>query len=458
MNLLSRQDRAASFERSAARRNMLLAIWCIAILIIGLAVGRAIETGSKTALALTAIAVAGSILLAVFASHVNLLYATAFATIPMTQLILPGIGLPVNELMLTLALVVSLVQNRGDLEPLPGYPKVAASVLIGMMTISMMLNGGFELDAFKRLGHIVLFCGVILAIGAGLLPRRVIQKGLLIGIVVSSISGIVFLFAGIAPNGYEGRLTGQLFGDPNPAALAILALGALSIEVVPSGWRRNATIAFLVIPFLLTQSRGSLIALGICLVWWYLGRRLRPSAGLAVLGSTIFLITTVQETVQNIGVFSSRAGSDALRGAILSKSLEAAGTGFWVGNGLGETILTVYTPLDFFFHNSYLAVVAEGGILSAIAIVGLIVMTFIRMINLPTPKRNLWFEMALLAILAAAFHLGEVLLDLPAAVAVGFCLDWLARPEESPRDRIWVPNRRMGQPNRTNWPLATPVP
>lgn len=458
-------NRNGSFELSAKRRNSMMAIWCIVILVIGLAVGRAMQTGSRAALIVTAIAVAGAILLAVFASHVNLLYATAFATIPMTSVILPGVGLPLNELMLLLALIVALIQNPGDLEPLPGFPKVAAAVLIGMMTISTALNSGFDLAAFKRLGHLLLYCGVFLAIGAGLLPRRVIQKGLLIGISVSSFFGVIYLLLGIAPFGYPGRLTGLLFADPNPAALAILGLGALSIQVVPKGVRRNMTIGLLAVPFLLTQSRGALIALGLCLVWWLLGRRLRPGAGLAVLGGTVAMISILPATIQQIGLFANRSGSDSLRSSILSKSLEAAQNGFWLGNGPGKTVLDVYSSLDFFFHNSYLALIAEGGIVCAVAVVGLMVMTFIRMITLPMLLRNPWFEIGLLTLLAGGFHLGEVLLELPAAVAIGFCLDWLARPQDSPDARIWTrnrvmgpPNRMMGPPNRMMGPNTTPVP
>lgn len=425
------------------RRNALMVLWCLVILVVGVAAGRAIETGSRTAIGIAAMIVAVAILLAVFATHINLFYGVAFATVPMTSVIVPGAKLPLNELMLTIALIVCIVQNRGHRDRLPAFPKIAAAVLLGMMTISTALNGGFDLNAMKRLGHLALFCGVFLAIAAGMLPRRIIQKGILIGISLASITGVIYLAIGYAPRGYEGRLTGLLFGDPNPAAVAILVLGFLSIEIVPAGWRRNGVIALFAVPFLLTQSRGALVAVFLCLVWWFLGRRLRPSAGLAVLGGSIAVVSIMPATIQNSGVFASRAGSDVLRSTILSKSLAAAGEGFWLGNGPGNTRLDVYGQYQFYFHNSFLAVIAEGGILSAIAIVVLIILTFIRMISLPPLVRNPWFEMALIAVLATAFHLGEVLLDLPSAIAIGFCLTWIVRPESEPDSGLFASSRRI---------------
>jgi len=267
-----------------------------------------------------------------------------------------------------------------------------------------------------------------LAIGAGLIPRRVMQKGMLIGLGIASTSGIIFLIAGISPSGYQGRLTGMFFGDPNPAAMAILVLGFLSIEIIRVGKRRNFAIALLAIPFLLTQSRSSLVAVGLCFVWWFVARRLRPTAGIAVIGGSAAVVSLIPTTVQGIGVFGSRSGSDLLRAAILSESIKSAIRGFWFGNGPGTAKVEVYGIYNFYFHNSYFGVIAEGGIVAAVAVVGLMLFEFIRLIALPVVLRNTWIEMSLIAIATSAFHLGEVLLNLPAAVAIGFCIDWIARP------------------------------
>jgi O-antigen ligase len=375
----------------------------------------------------------------------------------MTSIMIPGLRLPLNEVMLTVALLLAVAQNPGNLRRLPGFAKVAAAALVGMMAISAALNNGVDLNTSKRLGHVVLYCGLYLAIAAGLFPLRSIQKGLLVGISLASLSGVLSLAAGIAPHGYEGRLTGQLFGDPNPAALMILVLGLLSIEIIPAGFRRNSVIALFAVPFLLTQSRGALLAVGFCVAWWFLGRRLRPSAGLALLGSTIAIVTVLKEYVQYIGVFSSRAGSDILRGQILTKSFESARDNFWFGDGPGFNVLSVFSKYDFLFHNSYLAIVSEGGIVSAIAVIALLIMTLIRMISLPTNLRNPWFEMALISILVIGFHLGEVLLDLPAAIAVGFCLYWIDQARPTFAQPTGSARRRTGPPGQVLRPKVSPV-
>ena len=403
-------------------------LWATAVLVVGVSAAYGSATNSATALVLAAAAAGGAILLTLFALNVNLLYGVAFAALPMSALVLPNIGLPINELLLAVALVVALIRNDREREPLPNFPKLMALILLAAMVLSSAFNQSFDVSTLKRIGHLVLYCGLYLAIGAGLLPRRVMQKGMLIGLSIASVSGIIYLIGGISPSGYRGRLTGLLFGDPNPAALVILALGFLSIEIVRAGWRRNTAFVLLAIPFLLTQSRSALVGAGLCFVWWFVARRLRPAAGIAVIGGSAALVSLVPTTVQDIGVFGSRSGSDLLRAAILSESIKSAIRGFWFGNGPGTAKVEVYGIYNFYFHNSYFAVIAEGGIVAAVAVVGLMLFEFIRLIALPAVLRNTWIEMSLIAIATSAFHLGEVLLNLPAAVAIGFCIDWIARP------------------------------
>jgi O-antigen ligase len=445
-------------NRDANQRNALMVLWCLGILVVGVSVGRAMQSGSRSAFMVPVAALGGAILIAVFATHRNFFYATTFATVPMTSIIIPGLNLPLNELMLTAALLLAVAQNPGNLRRLPGFAKVAAAMLMGAMSVSAIINSGFDLPSGKRLGHLALYCGLYLAIAAGLFPLRSIQKGLLVGISLASLSGVLSLAAGITPSGYEGRLTGQLFGDPNPAALMILVLGALSIEIIQAGWRRNSVIALFAIPFLLTQSRGALLAVGFCIAWWFVGRRLRPSAGLSLLATVVLMASVLKESVQNIGVFSSRTGSDVLRGEILSKSVESARNNFWFGDGPGFNVLSVFSQYDFFFHNSFLALISEGGIISIAAVVSLMVMTLIRMCALPVSLRNPWFEIALISILVVAFHLGEVLLDLPAAIAVGFCLYWIDRSEPRSIQPRRPTTRLTGPPGPANWPRVAPVP
>ena len=216
-------------------------------------------------------------------------------------------------------------------------------------------------------------------------------------------------------------------------------------------------MGLLTVPFFLTLSRGAFLALGFCVAWWLIGRRLRPSAGIALLASTVAIAAFLKEYVQTIGLFGDRAASDLLREQILASSFESARENFWFGDGPGFNVLSVFTQYDFLFHNSYLAVVSEGGIISAIAVISLLFVTLTRMTALPVNLRNPWFEMALIAILVTGFHLGEVLLDLPAAIAIGFCLYWIDRPEPTSIQPMQATTRLTGPTRPVQWPKVAPV-
>ena len=426
---ITRPSRVGRPDPAPIARWVVPAVWAMVVLAIGLGASYATSAHSDIALAAVAGVLGITVVVMLLAVRVEVLYAVAFATLPMTALTTPGQHLPVNELLLAIALVVAVVQNRRHTTRLPAFPKVMGAVLIGMMTISAALNHQFGLDAIKRIGHLSIYVGLFLAIGAGLIPRRVMQRGMLIGLALASVIGIACLAVGVAPFGYDGRLTGLLFADPNPAALAILALGFLSIEIVPAGPRRTTVVVLFIIPLLLTQSRSSLVAAAMCFTWWFVARRMRPAAGIAVIGGAAAAISLLPTSIQDFGVFGGRSGSDALRSSILSESIRSAMHGFWYGNGPGTAKVEVNRIYTFYFHNSYLAVLSEGGIIAATAVVVLLLVEFVRLISLPVVLRNTWIEMAIITFATAGFHLGEVLLDLPAAVAIGFCLDWVARPD-----------------------------
>ena len=418
----------------------LLAVWVGMVLLIGLAGAQASTTGSRSALIVVVIVVGSLTLIGFFAAHVNLLYGVAIATILMAGIVIPGLTVPLNEVLLLIALLTAVIQKRKERVPVATFAKVATASLIGLFLLSAVIHQSFGLDTSKRIGHVALWCGLILALAAGLIPRKTVQKGVLIGISVSCFVGVVWLALGFAPFGYNGRLTG-LFSDPNVAGFTVLTLGCLSIEIVPKGWRRNTTIFLLAIPLVLTQSRGTLLAASFCLGWWFVGRRLRPSSGLALLSGTTFLVSFLPVALQQAGVFSNRAGSDVLRSTILIESWSAAIRGFWIGNGVGATKVNVYDRFNFFFHNSYLALVSEGGILTAIVVVSIVLTAFIRLVSLPLLQRDIWLEMALIAVAVCALYLGEVLLDLTSAIAIGLAFKRVAQarsvaPNPIPRSRI----------------------
>lgn len=420
-----------STTRELARRILLTAVWVGLVLVATVAAAQAMATGGQRWLTIVAVVAGGVVLLAVFAQNVDLLFGLAFASLAAPTVIVPGLRLPANEILLTVALVVALIQQHRVRRRIPPFVLISLAVLLAMLTISMALNDAIAMETLKRIAHVVVFGGIILVLAAGLIPRDVIRKGALFGITASSALGLLWLAMGRTPHGYTGRLTGA-FGDPNVAGMTILVLGALSIEVVPRGWRRNILTSFLLLAFVLTLSRSSYLALAFCVLWWFIGRRMRLAGGLSVLAGATFAFSILPSTVQQMGIFSGRAGSDALRNSVLAKSIEAAGSGFLFGHGPGSTRVLVRNSFNMFFHNSYLAAISEGGFVTLAALVALVLGTFGSIVTLPRPSRQIFFEMALIAVAVMAFHLGEVLLDLVCAATVGVALSWLTQVRSNP--------------------------
>ena len=107
----------------------------------------------------------------------------------------------------------------------------------------------------------------------------------------------------------------------------------------------------------------------------------------------------------------------------------------WYGNGPGTSKVEVQGE-TFFFHNSYLALQNEGGRLAVALLVGAGIVALVGLMRLPAGSRNFWYEGALIALAVCAVNLGEVLLELPPALALGMAasttLAW-PQPSRGPR-------------------------
>ena len=79
----------------------------------------------------------------------------------------------------------------------------------------------------------------------------------------------------------------------------------------------------------------------------------------------------------------------------------------------------------FYYHSSYLAAQREGGLVAVALVVGLVVVLAVLVLREPPASRNLWLECALIAVMVCAVNVGEVLLELPAAVALGALIQQL---------------------------------
>ena len=88
----------------------------------------------------------------------------------------------------------------------------------------------------------------------------------------------------------------------------------------------------------------------------------------------------------------------------------------------------------FFFHNSYLSIHNEGGRVALLLIVVVGAAALVALLSLRPELRNPWYEAAIIAVAVCAVNLGEVLLELPAALALGMAAHYVQSIRESPPD------------------------
>lgn len=173
----------------------------------------------------------------------------------------------------------------------------------------------------------------------------------------------------------------------------------------------------------LTFSRTGLIIVVTAVLWLLYGRKLRALGAVVAVGAMAYGIENIPAKYRLIGHFSERAGSDALRERIVAAEERKLDAAPWFGNGPGTSTVEVRDQ-TFFFHSSYYGALNEGGWLLLGLIIVLVVAVFLALSRSSArgQLRTACLQMSLVAAMMMAFTLGEVLLDLPLAVALGFAI------------------------------------
>jgi len=338
-----------------------------------------------------------------------------FALIPLVGIRVPEVGVPLNELVALAVLALAALRQPppGVRVPLPVVAGLAA--LVGLIVVSGLLN---DVPLLRRGGHLVIYAALVLALATG----RVSLRSAALGLGVGLITVAALAYVGIGGRFYGERLTG-FFRDPNVAALVLSALGCLAVGFVR--WRANRVLvaSLLIVALVLTYSRIGLLALAMILIWTLGGRRLGIKGGAALVAGMVWLIANLPDSLRLIGPFRDRDGSDALRDRILALEYARLDGAPWYGNGPGTSIVRVGAD-DFFFHNSYLSTRNEGGWPLLLVVLALIAYCFV---TLSAGARagdvpSIACQAALIALLAVSVTLGEVFLELPTAIVLGFAL------------------------------------
>jgi hypothetical protein len=330
-----------------------------------------------------------------------------FAMLPMAELQVRG--LPLSELAMGCALFVALFR-RPTARPLPLWLVTLLPALFGLMLYSAVQN---DLSPTRRLLHLAVYLALAVFCAQGRFNVPAMARGLATGLLVSAAA----YFAGYGTD-YVGRLAG-LMADPNAAGYMLATLGCLAMGGMPRGRARNLAGAAMVVAVVLTYSRTALLAVVLIVVWVLVGRRLGAFLGAVLLGAMVYLVTNIPISLRTFGPFADRSGSDALRSRISEREQhmieQAQG---WYGNGPGTSRVQVLDE-TFFFHNSYLSLENEAGRIGLALLIAAGVFALIGLLRQPPQLRNPWYEAALISVAVCAVNLGEVLLELPAALALG---------------------------------------
>ncbi|MEO5852539.1 MAG: O-antigen ligase family protein [Nocardioides sp.] len=356
-----------------------------------------------------------------------------FGALPLAGLTLPGIGLPLNELA-ALAIIGLCAFRTPRVGPrVPWWFGGLLVALLAFLAVSAQLNG---LDASRRLIHLVGYVGVALCLASGRVSLLSAARGLAISLAVA----VAYGGATLPTSTYPGRLTG-VFADPNVAALLLVTLGAVSVPHVHKTWLRRVLLIAVAAGVLITFSRTGLLALIFGLVWLLLGRRLRLFGGGLLVVGLVWVVDQLPPDLRLLGPFADRTGSDALRDRIIEQEAVLIDSAPWYGHGPG-TAQVLISDQPFFFHNSYLAVRQEGGWVTLGLVVALLAACFAYLNRADRGARGItertWMQTGIIAVLVMGVSLGEVLLDLPTAVVLGFAMSTALTPGRAPvpaRDR-----------------------
>ena len=289
------------------------------------------------------------------------------------------------------------------LHPLSWLPLAFGALVLYVVAVSVLSPVVSTDEWTRRVGRLALVLTVMFFFASRRLDIVSGIKGLTAGMLVN----VALFYAGVAPDNYDGYLTGY-WGDKNQAGLAHAVIGLLLLAFCRTRRIQTLVIVGSVVFLWLTGSRTSMAAFAFGLLWILFSSRLGNFFRTAVAGFVVWAVQYLEDNFARAGVFASRAGSDALRERIN----EAAGVKIsqtpFQGQGYGQAFAWVEGE-DWFFHNAYDTLYVEGGWLYLLAVVGLTVVIGLRPVRRRPPTRlSLVAEGATLALLICAGQLGEV--------------------------------------------------
>ncbi|MBO0981007.1 hypothetical protein [Microbacterium sp. SD291] len=318
----------------------------------------------------------------------------------------PGVPVPIPQLAVIALIGIALFRRpTRSFSAAPWFPMVAP-LLLAFLFIETWANG---LSPERRGTNIA----VLLLMAAFLASGRIDVGSAIKGLGVALALNTVLFYAGIAPDDYAGKLTGFL-QDKNAAALVYAVVAILLGMTTRRLWLRLVYLAAGAAAMIATDSRTTMAAYGAAVVFLLCGRWLRRALQSLILAAGVFFFFWAENNLASVGTYElTREGSDQFRMRIDQAAGLKAQAAPWYGSGLGEATVDLDSG-TWFFHNSYDALVVEGGAVLLVAIVAAYAITglglsFTHRVEVDvTSYQSRAITAATLVVMLCAVRLGEV--------------------------------------------------
>lgn len=345
-----------------------------------------------------------------------------------------GIAVPVIKFPMNVAIAIILIAIRINKPAKYRLPKLGhfTALLIFALLITALMSvtvGESTLDdTVRRVVRIL----VVVALAILISDRRIDFRSLMLGLGIGMAINALAFYAGIAPDNYGGNLTGWLL-DKNVAGMYYGIIPIILFGLFTKSWQRFV-IVVISLPLLFeTGSRTSMGGFILGVLWILFAQHAHLFVKI-ILGFFFgWLFDWLQINFADSAIFGDRSGTDWYREIIDTASWAKTEAAPWHGLGFGQAFAELPNGDLMYFHNSYWTLLVEGGWPWAIAVLGL---TFFAVFVWPqnnqtkTSERNLTAEAATVFLAICSWRLGEVMLTIPWAFAVGYALSLTAVPKK----------------------------
>lgn len=306
---------------------------------------------------------------------------------------------------------------------LPLFAAAGVALWLELMLTSFLTQPDF---AVRRAGSLTALLALAFVVGTGRMHLDSLRRGIAVALVIGVAEGVAAM---PGATGYAGRLTGML-GDPNGVGFTVVTLGFIVGQRITNRKLLIVWWLFLGGSIWLTQSRTTIFAYMVATLWVLFGRRINRFVGILALAGVTWAFQWASAFMEAQGWFAERLGSDELRDRLAEVEQAMTSTAGWWGHGLG-TAVAEFDGITLFFHNSYRALQTEGGLVALILLIIMGVALYWSFHSLPSDRRPVWAEAALIAACICSFNIGYSLTSVPMAMAVGMYLAYhcLAREQ-----------------------------